>query len=195
MKNKNKTWLTIKFWKYFNAIFRSQCPRGDDIHCIVVAIRYLLFICFLLHRIKISWYKKVWEEQVYIKKKLRFEFFVLFCFFKSFRFTKSIIRNFLFSWLRRGCTQLLASIMYVFYMYILGRNNFVIIIVGKSFLQQGTSFLVSQFVVVKWLCITNILVANKTKICSIVKETINSWFQSLLLFIFSIFFCFVQKLP
>ena len=59
-------------------------------------------------------------------------------------------------------------------MYILGRNNFVIIIVGKSFLQQGTSFLVSQFVVVKWLCITNILVANKTKICSIVKETINS---------------------
>ena len=62
--------------------------------------------------------------------------------------------------------------LYVFYMYnILGR---IIILFycfqGKSFLQQGT-FLFSQFVV-KWLCITNILVANKTKICSIVKETI-----------------------
>ena len=59
-------------------LFLGHNAQGDDIHCIVVAIRYLLFICFLLHRIKISWYKKVWEEQVYIKKKLRFECFVLF---------------------------------------------------------------------------------------------------------------------
>jgi len=83
--------------------------------------------------------------------------------------------------------------LYVFYMYnILGR---IIILFycfqGKSFLQQGT-FLFSQFVV-KWLCITNILVANKTKICCIVKETIHDFsFAASSNFFFNFF---VQKLP
>ena len=52
-------------------LFLGHNAQGDDIHCIVVAIRYLLFICFfcLLHRIKKILGIKNWEEQVVVVYK------------------------------------------------------------------------------------------------------------------------------